>query len=488
MAGAAAEMQNYLRLVIGVEDSPRPNVNARRDAIRNEGLSMIGDLVEFYEEDIKTLCASVRKPGGTIADPNNPNATIPNPGHNIPAIAEKRLRLACYGANLYHLLNRPITPDSLSRNRLRQFEQHRRTIEEHDAPEILPVISKTFGIMKALDLLPTHLRERLGAKKVALEYVIREDEQPAPLQALATNRVTSGNYGSLMDELVSRVPHDGSEFTEDNAKVYQVIQDMVAGSSHESSIKAHRRARDGRSAYYSLFQHNLGSSKWDRIIEDCETYLLRHEWNGRNHRFTLKMHIAKHRDAHNELTRASQYVTYELPNGHTRVSRLMKSITSKDASVVAAITHIQGTDLMRNNFENAADFLLLTAPTAKELQSGLRVSALETGSGKGKEKGKGKGKGDPSVGKTGVEFRYYKKREYGELQDDQKKELIEWRQSKKNKTKDEATLKISALETQMKEILSANKKLQETISALSTKPKPIDPLKNTINQRGDANQ
>ena len=61
----------------------------------------IDDLAEFDEEDVKTLCASVRKPGGTIEDPNDATRQIANPGHSIPAIAEKRLKLAYYGARIY---------------------------------------------------------------------------------------------------------------------------------------------------------------------------------------------------------------------------------------------------------------------------------------------------------------------------------------------------------------------------------------------------
>ena len=39
------------------------------------------------------------------------------------------------------------------------------------------VVSKTFGIMKAMDLIPNHLRDRLGVKKVSLAYVIRDEEE-----------------------------------------------------------------------------------------------------------------------------------------------------------------------------------------------------------------------------------------------------------------------------------------------------------------------
>ena len=393
MAAAQAEMRNFLADVIGIADSPGPSIHARRDAVRSEGLEVITDLIEFDDEDVKTLCASVRKPGGTIPDPSGARRQVQNPGHSIPAISEKRLKLACYGSRIYSLIRRPITADSLSRNRLRQFEQHQITIEDHTEPETLPVISKTFGIMRALDILPTHLRERIGNQKVALLYIIRDDSDPAPLENLEADRITAASYDSIMDELIARTPHEGPKFREDNALVYQIVQDLVAGSTHESSIKSFRRARDGRGAYLALVQHNLGSSKWDRIIDTCENYLLRNEWNGKNVRFTLKMHITKHREAHNELVRAAQFVQYELPNGHTRVSRLLKSITSKDGSILAATTHIQGTSTMREDFEAAADFLLLTAPTPKEIERSYRISAVNLSSSSGTNTNNNKNKG-----------------------------------------------------------------------------------------------
>ena len=98
------------------------------------------------------------------------------------------------------------------------------------------MISKTFGIMRALDILPTHLRERIGSQKVALLYIVRDNVEPARLQNLEADRITSAEYDSIMDELIARAPHEGPKFREDNALVYQIVQDLVAGSTHESSI------------------------------------------------------------------------------------------------------------------------------------------------------------------------------------------------------------------------------------------------------------
>ena len=86
--------------------------------------------------------------------------------------------------------------------------------------------------------------------------------------------------------------------------------------------------------YLALYQHNLGSSKWDKIVEESETYTMRRGWNGKNYRLTIRNHIAKHQEAFNELVRASQFIPFEVPNEHTRVGRPLKSLQTKDPFIV----------------------------------------------------------------------------------------------------------------------------------------------------------
>ena len=96
-----------------------------------------------------------------------------------------------------------------------------------------------------------------------------------------------------------------------------------------------------------------------------------------------------------------------------------------------------------NNFEDAAAFIIPTDPVAKRKQARKRseVDVLSAKKEKQKEKNKRAKTGEevdissttvPSqrVGKgtTGVEFRYYKEKEYKELNKDQRQELHEWRQ------------------------------------------------------------
>ena len=64
------------------------NVSAETSRIIvDQGLDDFSTLVDFSEADMKTLCATVRRPGGTIANPQahveNQPAEIRDPGHVV---------------------------------------------------------------------------------------------------------------------------------------------------------------------------------------------------------------------------------------------------------------------------------------------------------------------------------------------------------------------------------------------------------------------
>ena len=139
-----AAIRTYLRDPIGLGMDAQGTEKA--NAIITEGMSNIEDLVDLYEDDgIKTLCHNVRKPAGTIPDPNwvapVPNnlglvaPNIPRPGLQIPTICENRLILAAYGATIYSSIDRIIDSVSLSRARLREFKKHKEMVTNHTEPD-----------------------------------------------------------------------------------------------------------------------------------------------------------------------------------------------------------------------------------------------------------------------------------------------------------------------------------------------------------------
>ena len=70
-----------------------------------------------------------------------------------------------------------------------------------------------------------------------------------------------------------------------------------------TSITRYARQRDGRAAYNDLVTH-MGSAKWEKTVKAAEKVLASRIWNGKNARYPLRIHIARHRKAFNDQKRA----------------------------------------------------------------------------------------------------------------------------------------------------------------------------------------
>ena len=79
-------------------------------------------------------------------------------------------------------------------------------------------------------------------------------------------------------------------------------------------MKPFQKTRYGRGAFQAIQRHNMGDSKWDKVLEDAEFIVQTRVWNGKNSRFLLKAQIYKHKEAHNYFVRASQHVDYKPQN------------------------------------------------------------------------------------------------------------------------------------------------------------------------------
>ena len=244
--------------------------------------------------------------------------------------------------------------------------------------------------MKFLDQLPTYLRDLHGVSGVSLSYVIRDDENvPEPLPAIRPTHPWSQDYGSVMEEHIMCVPHTGPDFEADNSRVYGILSNALTGSSAMASITRFQRKTNGRGAYKDLVAHNLGSAKWEKMVEVAEEVINKRTWNGKNSRYPLGIYISRHREAYNDLERSSFFITYNPPNETSRVRYLLNSIQTNDATICAAKTLILSDTTKKDHFEEAADFLLVTAPKPRNENNSQRISAVKRFGGK-QNKGRGK--------------------------------------------------------------------------------------------------
>ena len=303
--------------------------------------------------------------------------------------------------------------------------------------------------MKYLDQLPTYVRELHGVSQVSMAYLIRESSLPPnPLPGLETNVPWADGHTSLIEELISFTPHTGPNYDADNARLFGILSKSLSGTAAMASITKHQTRRNGRGAYLALITHHLGSAKWEKMVELAESVLNTRVWNGKNARYPLGIHIARHREAFNDMERASDHISFNPPNETSRVRYLMTSIQTQDATLCSCKTAIQADTAKKNDFELAADFILTNMPQQKESQI-HRIAGLHSRRGGNK---KGKVKVGP---KTGVELRFYKKGEWFALTQEQRDECMEIRRHQRKKRKagnsdDTPSSKIAALESQIK--------------------------------------
>ena len=95
-----------------------------------------------------------------------------------------------------------IDRDTMSSTCLRLLEEYLKLDKDPYYHEKLPKTRMTFCIIKEMDLVPSHLRDRLGIGKLHLSYVIRENVQPATAKVQVSNRVNRASCATIMEELI----------------------------------------------------------------------------------------------------------------------------------------------------------------------------------------------------------------------------------------------------------------------------------------------
>ena len=82
-------------------------------------------------------------------------------------------------------------------------------------------------------MVPIHLRKGLELGRLHINVRIVCDKfEPAFLEPLENSWITLVEYTtSLMEEMILRTPLEGTGYQEDNAKIYQILQGLLGGSS-----------------------------------------------------------------------------------------------------------------------------------------------------------------------------------------------------------------------------------------------------------------
>ena len=417
-----------------------------RLAIINEGLDSLELLLDFDSATIKILCETVRRPGGMDGD------NRPHPGNHVSALSVIRLQQATFAANIYFRCQRSLNFERLTYDTIKRLYNYKRIEDSYEEPTKMDPPTRSFHIIKWIESFEVYLQKYLGVRKIPLSYVIRQtstvrnDDEDPP-----------NNYFNISLEMINRGDHTHASFQDDNATVWSLIHECLKETQYYISIRSFARNRDGRRAYDALCLHNLGSSKWELIIQKAENSISHTVYTEEKLRFPFSKYVAIHRDAYNDMMRTPNY---NVPDESSRVRRLISGIQSKDPAIISAVTNVQTNYALAGNFEAAADAIQKCIKTKKITQN-HRISATSTRNAPNNNKKVHKGK-------TGVELRYYKRKEYAKLSKEQRAELYQWQKDNKSTNKDISkendaiSQKIAALS---KQVESTSKLIQ----ALETK-------------------
>ena len=392
--------------------------------ITHEGITNYESLLDFDKESIQKLPVTCRSgiPAITADAPNGIAAEAAIPGANINSISVRRLIVASNAVTYYTSIGRSVTAANMHYTQVLsdfkvEWEDYEK-LRKADEPAI-PRINDRDAERKVIKWVPIFIdvMSRTFGPKGPLSYVLRENSQVPPE---ADDPLNADSYygasGSMMDELVNRLPHTGPVFKNDNKTVYMKIEEAVRGTSVESTVKTFARQKNGRGAYLALIANHAGDTKYRAISKKRLNLLQNIKWNGRA--YPLESHVSNHRQAIDDLRDCALHITVPVPDQSQRVEYLIDSVTCQDNTLQAAIGLIRAnTNNMRNDFEAAASSLIEVDPYKRSQKSTPRtatVSAIDYSAGRGE---------------TGVDLRWHPKSEFNKLSQDQRDELVKWQRS-----------------------------------------------------------
>ena len=436
MVATTAAFRTWLKSV--------PNMKLSSDAsvarVTHEGITNYDSLKDFDNAAIKNLPKVCRETINAIpADAaNNIQAEPVVPGANVSSISAQRLIVAANATRYYDSIGRTIDASNMHYNNVLsnfkiEWEAHE-ALQKEDDPSI-PKINDRDNDRKIIRWAPIFLDcmdSTFGAKG-PLRYVLRDkvvvppeaaDPLEAYVPATGNNLSVPGAYfgtsRSLMEELVARLPHTGPIYRNDNATVYQKIEEAARGTSCESTIKVFSRRKDGRGAFQALIANHAGDVKYRAIAKKRQNLLQNIKWTGNS--YPLESHVSNHRQAYDDLNECAGHITTNVPSEPQRVEFLIDSITSKDTTLQATIGLVRAnTNNMRNDFELAASTLIEVDPFHRATRTNTRnanISAIDFSAGRGT---------------TGVDLRFYPHEKFKALPKDQQDKLKQWMYTKEGR-------------------------------------------------------
>ena len=384
-------------------------------------VQQLDNLEEFRiltDSEVEDLCKTIRKPGGTIANPVAGGPDIPNPGIPVPLQACNNLKLMCYFLRFKKRTSRTITAATITIPTVRSLLAYREWEKEHEDPLAPELTFKNWS--RTIETLIDYLSQCLGTTKIPLAYVIRDEPVVSPE---ATDPET--NYTTVQEQLIARAPHHNvnvppvpivyeQEYRDDNAAVFDKLAALTRDKDCWTYVQKAAKSRDGRKAFLALKDHYLGKNNVDNQATIAEGKLRDTTYNGEQRRWNFERYVRVHVDQHAILEGLTEY-GYAGIDPRSKVRYLLDGVKTNEYQHVKV--QIMADSNLRSNFEGCVnlfqDFIKQQKPQREANISAVTIT----------RPGKRSSEWDDTKPDMTVEDRYYTGEEYTNMSLAQKKGL-----------------------------------------------------------------
>jgi len=404
-ADAAAMRQVFTRLGFTQE--------AATSIVDVQGIDSLEELRILSDSDVENLCKVVRRPGGTLIAGGE---EVPNRGISVSLRAENNAKLAAFWLRHRERISRPTAHADVQLPAVRLMIPIRESEKAYEPDETLPKINAK-DWPKTMDAILEYLRTRLGERMIPLAYVVRENRE---VPASADD--PSINYESVTDEMIGRASHgtpnaagvwvDDPVYTQNKERVWDIIAQITREHPCWTYVKPAQRTRDGRAAYFGLYNHYLGPNNVDNMASMAEKRLAAATYKGETRRWDFERYVNVQKQQHTILEGLTAH-GYAGIDERSKVRHLLNGIQTEKLDSVK--TQILSKTELRNDFDACVtlytDFIKEITPAGDTPTR--QLSALHKHP---------NGKRDNSHFDN-VEDRYYTQAEYDALSETQKRAL-----------------------------------------------------------------
>lgn len=302
--------------------------------VHDQSINQLSILQRLSDDEIDSLCRICRKPGGQIINPNagNPGETdvITNPGISVAALHTENIKLAAFYLRLMANVSRARVFADVTLTNIEAARNYKEEIEAHenlkitDAPTLKP--TKVFEFF-------TELREYAfdmvgSVSKIPIAYVIREHEDPLPEATEPPFGEADSPFSSFNHELVARAPIyqtgvAGAQvathyYSLDRVMVWKILYQICNGTMYYSYIRQYQQSRDGRAAFFALYNALLGSQAVANYASAAENKLQSLSLSGQKSKnWGFEKYVLSHMDQHTILEKLMEH-------GHSGIDETSK--------------------------------------------------------------------------------------------------------------------------------------------------------------------